>query len=232
MLVTGLSCLLEASAEELEEIVERIGVDALRGVLSVKPHSVNAISGWQAKINLPREHHHRSLACIREILDASTLDETARQLALDTFVILARAESNVHGIPVENVTFHEVGALDSILDICISAALFSKLAPKNFYCSPLPICDGVIKCEHGYLSTPAPAVQEMLTDVPVYGLASSGETITPTAIAFLRASGARFGNWPEVNIKRIVRVYGGRILPDVPNGAIFSLAEEFSVSEC
>jgi len=192
---------------------------------------VNAISGWQAKINLPREHHHRSLASIREILDASTLDETARQLALDTFVILARAEASVHDIPVEKVTFHEVGALDSILDICVSAALFSKIAPKNFYCSPLPICDGVIKCEHGDLATPAPAVQEMLTDVPVYGLASSGETITPTAIAFLRASGARFGNWPAVSVKRIVRVYGGRILPGVPNGAIFSLAEEFSLSE-
>jgi uncharacterized protein (DUF111 family) len=119
-----------------------------------------------------------------------------------------------------------VGALDSILDICLGAALYARLAPARLHCSPLPLCDGTIRCEHGPLASPAPAVQEMLVGVPVYGIDSRGETVTPTALAFLRAAGARFGGWPRGTVERVARAYGGRVLPGVPNGAMFFLVAE------
>jgi uncharacterized protein (DUF111 family) len=226
MLVTGLARLAGLSGSELAAVVDSIGMPALSNVLTVEPWSVNAISGWRADISLTREHHHRSLADIRGIITASGMAPAAQQLANDTFTTLGRAEAQIHGIPLEEVTFHEVGALDSILDICVSSALFATLAPASFYCSPLPLCDGVIKCEHGYLASPAPAVQEMLRNVPVYGIDSAGETVTPTALAFLLASGARFGGWPEAEVLDVARVYGGRVLPGVPNGAMFFLVRE------
>jgi uncharacterized protein (DUF111 family) len=226
MLLTGLSRLADVSADELNGIVASIGVPALEGVVEVEACSINAIAGWRARISLPREHHHRSLAVIEQIIANSELEAAAKALAVDTFTVLGEAESSIHGIALEDVTFHEVGALDSILDVCVAAALFVRLAPAAFYCSPLPLCDGVIECEHGVLASPAPAVQEMLRGVPVYGIDSSGETVTPTAIAFLRAAGAIFGKWPEAQIVDVARAYGGKVLPGVPNGALFCLVAQ------
>ncbi|PLW70727.1 nickel insertion protein [Pseudohalioglobus lutimaris] len=226
MLLTGLSRLAAVSAEELNGIVASIGLPALEGVLTVEPHSVNAIAGWRANITLPGEHHHRSLAVIEQLIVDSELEPAAKQLAIDTFTVLGEAESSIHGIALKEVTFHEVGALDSILDVCVAAALWARLAPSALFCSPLPLCDGLIRCEHGVLASPAPAVQEMLRGIPVYGIDSQGETITPTAIAFLRAAGALFGKWPEAEVVDVARAYGGRVLPGVPNGALFCLVAQ------
>ncbi len=226
MLVAGLARLAGLSNPELGNLVDSIGLPGMHDVLAIKPCNVNGISGWRAHIALPHEHHHRNLASIREIIAASDLAPAAKQLAANTFTTLGQAEARIHDIPVDDVTFHEVGALDSILDICVSASLYSTLAPANFHCSPLPLCDGVIRCEHGHLASPAPAVQEMLRNVPVYGIDSEGETVTPTALAFLLAAGARFGKWPEAEILDVARIYGGRILPGVPNGALFFLVAE------
>jgi len=228
MLVTGLARLAAVSAEALQQLVGSIGIPALHGVLQIQRCSVHGISGWRAQIALAAEHHHRSLADIREIIGASAMTPTAKALALEAFTVLGRAESAIHDIPLEAVRFHEVGALDSILDTCLAAALLDRLAPKALYCSPLPLCDGVIRCDHGVLASPAPAVQEMLRDIPVYGIDSSGETVTPTAIAFLRAAGAVFGGWPQATIVDVARAYGGRVLPGVPNGAMFFLVADAS----
>lgn len=231
MLLTGLSRLAAVSAAELNDIVASIGVPALEGVVEIQPCSINAIAGWRANISLPAEHHHRSLAVIEQLIVESALSARAQRLAIATFTVLGEAESKIHGIPLKDVTFHEVGALDSILDICVAAALWDQLDPVALYCSPLPLCDGVIECEHGYLTSPAPAVQEMLRGVPVYGIESQGETITPTALAFLLAVGAKFGKWPEVQVIDVARAYGGRVLPGVPNGALFCLASSWQRTE-
>jgi len=216
MLLTGLSQLADLDTIELNSVVDQIELPALRDVVNVKPHLVNAISGFKAEIDLPHEHHHRTFSDIKTIIDASRLADSAKTLSLEAFTILAKAEAKIHGIEFDKVAFHEVGALDSILDICASAEILCRLSPENVYCSPLPVCDGTIHCEHGLLASPAPAVQEMLIDVPVYGIDSNGETITPTAIAFLRAARAEFGKWPAVSIRNVVRAYGGRVLPGVP----------------
>jgi uncharacterized protein (DUF111 family) len=223
MLVTGLARLAQVDAAALEAMVESLGIAELRGVLKIAPHSVSSISGWKAEIRLPDEHAHRTLADIEALIGASALKPAASQLALRAFRILAEAEGRVHQIPADQVHFHEVGALDSILDTCMAAALFARIAPRRFICSPLPVCDGSILCDHGLMASPAPAVLEMLNGVPVYGVPARGETVTPTALAFLKAAGAEFDQWPRFTVEATARAYGGRILAGVPNGAIFVL---------
>jgi len=223
MLLTGLARLAGVGDAELSAIVDQIGLDALRDRLTIAPHAVNHISGWRATIDLPREHHHRTLKTILAIIGASALADEAKALAARAFTILAEAEAKVHGVSVDQVHFHEVGALDSILDTCVAAALFTRIAPAAFHCSPLPLCDGTIRCEHGLLSSPPPAVQEMLAGVPVYGVDASGETVTPTALSFLKATGATFGKWPQCEVIRSDRIYGGKVFANLPNGAMFFL---------
>lgn len=221
MFVTGLVKLAGLSSEELSILVEQIGVPALHDTVVIKAHSVNNISGWKMTISLPSEHSHRTFADIQKLIASSALTPRAKEISEAAFYELARAEGAIHDANPYDVTFHEVGALDSILDICLSAAVFDVLAPEQFVCSPLPVCDGTISCAHGLLAAPAPAVLHMLKGIPVYGIDSSGETVTPTALALLKAMDARFDGWPAVTVEDVVRVYGGRVVPNVPNGAIF-----------
>ncbi len=221
MLLTGLAKFSNVSQAELNAMVEAIGVPALIESVLIVPHVVNGISGYQAKIDLPHEHHHRTLGAILEIIAKSLMSDNAKALATKAFTILGEAESKVNDISIDKVHFHEVGALDSILDTCLASILFTLINPESFICSPLPVCDGVIRCEHGLLASPPPAVQEMLSGVPVYGVDASGETVTPTALAFLKAAGAQFEKWPYCEVVSSARVYGGNIFETLPNGAMF-----------
>ena len=223
MLLTGLARLAAVNNAELSAIVDSIGLEALTDCVTIEPHHVNWITGHQARIKLPHEHHHRTPTTIYDIIEKSSLSDAAKLLAKRAFAILAEAEATVHGCSVEEVHFHEVGALDSILDTCVAAALFTRIDPVAFHCSPLPMCDGVIRCEHGLLASPPPAVQEMLNGIPVYGADAQGETVTPTALAFLKAAGAQFGKWPQCEVVSSARAYGGKVCENLPNGANFFL---------
>jgi len=226
MLVTGLVRLAgqdeNTSQAILEELLHDLCLPELLGSARLEKRSVEGISGWGLTLALPHSHEHRHLADILAILAASRLNERARELAAQTFSLLARAEGSVHGKPADHIHFHEVGALDSILDVCLTAALFERLAPDHFVCSPLPVCDGSVLCSHGLLATPAPATLKLLEGMPVYGVESQGETLTPTAVALLKALKAKFGPWPAMVIERQEKAYGTRVLPGLPNGAIFA----------
>lgn len=226
MLLTGLAKLANMGPPALSAMIEDIGVPALSNCVSIKAAEVNELSGWRAEVTLPLEHSHRSFDDIRRIIRASGLKPSAKALAEDAFHRLAVAEGAVHSQSPEQVTFHEVGALDSILDVCLSAALFDRLDVDHLRCSPLPVCDGTVQSAHGVLATPAPAVLLLLEGVPVYGIDSEGETVTPTALALLKALGAEFGPWPPMVVERVERIYGKRVLPNIPNGAIFALGHE------
>jgi uncharacterized protein (DUF111 family) len=176
-------------------------------------------------VTLPEEHSHRTFADIRQLIEATSMTPRAQLLALSTFTLLATAEGQIHGVPTEDVTFHEVGALDSILDICLACVLFDRLSPAVLMCGPLPLCDGTVHCDHGLLPAPAPAVLSLLPGVLVRGIASDGETVTPTAIALLKGFGAIFGSWPVMTVSRTALVYGTRLLPSVPNGALFAFGQ-------
>lgn len=222
MMLAGLSRLSGLDTKGLSALVETIGLAPLNGSVSLERKAVNSVNGWHCRVDLPREHVHRTLADIRKIIAASALSPKAAELAETTFTLLAKAEGNVHDMPVDQVTFHEVGALDSVLDICLACALYDRLSPDVLVCGPLPLCDGAIRCSHGIVPAPAPAVLELLEGVPVRGIPSEGETVTPTAIALLKGLGARFGAWPAITVEDHALVYGTRVLPGVPNGVIFA----------
>jgi uncharacterized protein (DUF111 family) len=225
MLVTGLAKLLKAESRDFDEALQALGLDTLIGQVRVVERSVRGIGGFGLQLTLPQEHEHRTLSDVLAFFEKATLSETAKTYINNAFRILAEAEGSVHGIPPEEVHFHEVGALDSLLDIGLAAIFFEKLGVSSFICGPLPICDGTIHCAHGPLPAPAPAVLALLKGVRIIGLDSSGETVTPTGLALLKAFGAQFGPWPEMLVLEQTLVYGSRILPGVPNGALFVLGE-------
>jgi len=228
MLLTGLYKLAQTNEIGLKRIIEKINIPNLKNSIKVVEHNVNGILGWRSVITLPVEHVHRSYSEILKIIENSELESEDKKLSIRVFELLAKVESEIHNIEQELVTFHEVGSLDSILDVCVSAVLFNIISPTGVFCSPLPICDGEIRCAHGKILSPAPAVQEMLRGVPIYGIPSKGETVTPTALAILKTLDTEFGKWPTMTVNNVIRSYGSRVIENVPNGALFVLGERES----
>ncbi len=231
MLLTGLAVLNHTSQEDLLGLVEALHIPHGKGIkIAVEAKSLNHIAGFGLNLVLPEvspeSHHHTHHSDIQNILEKSSLESGAKALAQKAFYILAEAEAAVHGKSVGDVAFHEVGALDSIVDIALCSALFHRLAPARFVCSPLPLADGSITCAHGLLPSPAPAVLKMLKNVTVRGFTGEGETITPTALALLKAFDAQFGPWPAMTVQQTALVYGGKVFAHAPNGAIFALGEK------
>lgn len=228
IILCGLAQMTKSSNQDLNDLIQDIKLTILGPrtkddfYIEIIEKTVNTISGYHAKVNIPHEHAHRTLADILTIIDKSNLDQNAKTLAQKAFSILGKAEAQVHGKSEENVTFHEVGALDSILDICLACALFAKLNPQKTVCSPLPLADGSVYCAHGLIPTPAPAVLKLLEGVPVCQFGANGETITPTAIALLKAFGVEFSLWPSMVIENQALIYGTKTFKGVANGAIWA----------
>lgn len=134
-------------------------------------------------------HEHRNLADVCAIIDGTTMTEGARALAKKIFAILAESEAKAHGKPVDQVHFHEVGAIDSIVDVIALAVCFDNLSPKKVYVSPVYEGTGTIRCQHGILSIPVPAVLNIAAayNLPLSIGQDRGEFITPTGAAFLAA---------------------------------------------
>ena len=219
---------MEAANALLTELLAPIaaGVPALGGSIAIVRKEVGGIGGWHAQVTLPEAHEHRSLAHIRDIIAASGITPGARDLAQACFALLARCEAEVHGKAPDEVCFHEVGALDSILDICLACALYDRLAPARFVVGPLPLADGSVLCAHGHIPAPAPAVLALLGGIPVRpfaGAPCAGELVTPTAIALLRTFGCKFGPWPAFRVTGTALVYGSKVFPDTANGAVFAV---------
>ena len=216
---------LDAAAGPLEELLATLNLGRLAGRVRLTGRMVNHISGLGLEVDLPEEDEHRALADIESFLAGTGLTETARNLALKTFRLLAEIEGAVHGLSPQEIHFHEVGALDSILDIGLAALLLDRLGPGRLVCGPLPLRDGGIRCRHGLLPSPAPAVLRMLPGAAVTSLSGAGETVTPTALAFLKSAGAEFGPWPHMMVERQALAYGALVFPNVPNGALFAFGQ-------
>lgn len=236
MLCCGLGCLWleaqnldpasKAANEALNELAGKIMPD-LAGSAAIERRLVGGIGGYALRVALPHVHEHRAPGDIYQIIGQSGMADAARELARKCFALLAECEAAVHAKSVDEVHFHEVGALDSILDICLACELYEKLGLPEIITSPLPIADGSIACAHGVLPAPAPAVLALLPGMRVrpFALENAGELVTPTAIALLRALGAAFGPWPEIGVACTALVYGSREFAGVPNGVIFALGK-------
>jgi pyridinium-3,5-bisthiocarboxylic acid mononucleotide nickel chelatase len=178
--------------------------------------SDHGLSGVRCVVHVdePDPHGHRHLREIRELLTARRLPERARERALAIFTRLAEAEGAIHGISPEEVGFHEVGAVDSILDIVGTALGFEMLGIEEVYCSELPLTSGRVRSSHGPLPVPAPATLELLKDSGVVwmNVPGEGELVTPTGAAVI-ATLAQFGRPERMTIERVGYGFGQKKLP-------------------
>jgi uncharacterized protein (TIGR00299 family) protein len=176
------------------------------------------------------DHHHehqhgRTLPQIRTLLIAADLTERARNLSLSAFTLLAQAEGRIHGVPIEAVHFHEVGAVDAIVDITCSAAAADALDVDEWYCSPVNVGSGFVNCAHGRFPVPAPATAELLKNAPVYSAHVQMELVTPTGAALLRALECRFESIPVMRTYSIGYGAGTRNPERFPNVVRVSLGD-------
>lgn len=176
------------------------------------------------------EHAHRHLSDIEKIIDGSSLGGDVKELSMKIFRKIAVAEAKVHGIPVEEVHFHEVGAIDSIVDITGAAICFAALKPDAVFVSEIELGSGFVKCDHGNLPVPAPATAEIVKGMPVRTGGVGFEATTPTGAAILSALGTGFGSTQAVKITRTGYGVGHKDHPDIPNLLRVSLGETVSNS--
>lgn len=132
------------------------------------------------------EHHHSSMEEITHLVEHMKVSQKVRQDVLNVYQLIAQAESSVHGVPVTEIHFHEVGALDALADITAVCLLMEKLSPDRVIASPVHVGSGHIHCAHGILPVPAPATAKLLSGIPIYGGEIQGELCTPTGAALLK----------------------------------------------
>ena len=148
------------------------------------------------------EHTHAGLHEIEHRISHLALSETVRENVLAVYRSIADAESRVHGVPVDEIHFHEVGSLDALADVTGVCLLFEMLAPEQVLCSPVHVGSGQVRCAHGILPVPAPATARLLEGIPVYGGSIRGELCTPTGAALLRRFVTRFGVMPPMCMEK------------------------------
>jgi hypothetical protein len=162
-------------------------------------------------------HSHRSLSAILAIIEAAPLSDSVKTQASRAFQLLGEAEAAIHSIPIETVHFHEVGAVDTIVDIVCTAAGCESLGVDKWMASPLNVGSGTVKCAHGTLPVPAPATLALIGDAPVYAAGPPMERVTPTGAALLRMLNVTYGPLPPMRVEARGYGAGGRDTPGEPN---------------
>jgi len=164
-----------------------------------------------------RRRRHRNLADITRLIRSSRLPAEVKEKSLAVFSALARAEAKVHQEPLDQVHFHEVGAVDALVDVVGTVAGLFALKVDRVLCSPLPLGRGEVRCEHGLLPIPAPATLALLEGVPVLGGAETGEMVTPTGAALMRTLADDFGPLPALTLAKTGVGLGDRKFTGRPN---------------
>lgn len=147
-------------------------------------------------------HRHAGMADIEAIFARLDMPDEAKADALAVYKIIAEAESAVHGVPVTEIHFHEVGAMDAVADVAAVTLLMRELAPARVTASPVHVGSGTVRCAHGVLPVPAPATARILEGVPIYGGEVRGELCTPTGAALLKHFAADFGPMPLMRLEK------------------------------
>lgn len=187
--------------------------DALGGkaVLSAKPDRKCGVMGTHVTVLINGDeegeperhhHHHTSVAEITEFIDTVPLADEVKDNAKAVYTHIAEAESRVHGHPIENIHFHEVGSLDALADVLSVCELMHELAPDKVLASPVNVGSGFVKCTHGVLPVPAPATELILRGVPIYSGQIKSELCTPTGAALLKHFAEDFVPMPVLKVER------------------------------
>jgi uncharacterized protein (TIGR00299 family) protein len=168
--------------------------------IRVKKVEKNHIAGTDVEVIVKDIQKHHSLRDIFDIIDNSRLEKEIKKVSKKIFQKLAEAEGKIHNIEIDKVHFHEVGAIDSIIDIVGAVIGFKKLQIENVFCSRLPLGGGFVSCSHGLIPIPSPATVEILKGVPVYSANIKHEMVTPTGAAIITTIARHFGDMPVIQI--------------------------------
>lgn len=188
----------------------------------------SGISATYARVQTPHEHAHRHLSDILKIIYGSRLSDSIKDRAAKIFARLAEAEARVHNEPVEQVHFHEVGAVDAIIDVVGAAIGFELLGIERFVASPLHVGSGTVDMDHGRYPVPPPAVAELLKGVPFYSTDIVGELVTPTGAAIITTVCAGYGPIPQLKLERAGYGAGTREYQKFPNALRVLVGEDQS----
>ncbi|MBN1977712.1 MAG: nickel pincer cofactor biosynthesis protein LarC [Anaerolineae bacterium] len=223
-----LGALLDAGLELdcLEAELARLPISGYK--LKAETVKRRGMQSTYVEVEVSEQGVERHLHHIEEIITGSGLPDTVQQRGLAIFRRLAQAEAKVHGAPVESIHFHEVGAMDAIVDVMGAAIGLWLLGVEKAYASPVHVGRGTVKCAHGILPVPAPATLELLQGVPIYGRDVDAELVTPTGAAILTTVAESFGQIPLMRVKQIGYGAGTRELP-IPNLLRLSIGEAAAV---
>jgi pyridinium-3,5-bisthiocarboxylic acid mononucleotide nickel chelatase len=210
----GLLCDLGLDVEQLKAELAKLPISAYQ--LDIRRERRHGIEGCRFIVNHKEDHHHRSWSRIDQMLADSLLSARSKELTRRFFRRLGEAEAKVHGISIDEVHFHEVGALDAIVDLTGAAIGVELLGIDKVFCSPLPLSRGISQCAHGALPLPAPATLEILQGRPVYDSGCTKELVTPTGATIVREL-TEFSEFPAMPPGRIGYGVGGWELTDHPN---------------
>ncbi|MCA1903885.1 MAG: nickel pincer cofactor biosynthesis protein LarC [Cyanobacteria bacterium KgW148] len=215
--------------EYLHNVLDSLGI---RDKVTIAPQTVlrRGQSATHLQVTIADHHHHRHLPEIAEMIQRSGLPTPVQSLSLQVFQELAEAEGKVHNLPPDRVHFHEVGALDAILDIVGTCAGLHWFGIDKIYSSPLPKGGGTVNCEHGRLPVPTPAVLQMWQkhQVPIVDNGIGKELVTPTGCAILTGLGAKIGTFPQMKLDRVGLGAGTQELP-IPNILRLWIGESLTV---
>ena len=198
-----LGALLDAGVDEAQFRRELGKIEGIEFDLRVSKVLKKCIQATNVQVLTRNERGHRKLKDVSDIINSSELSETVKARAVDAFRRLAEAEAAVHGSTPEEVMFHEVGAVDAIVDIAGTAVGTELLGIERIVCSPLPMGRGFVETAHGKIPLPAPATVELLKGVPVYSAGIEGELVTPTGAALVRTLASDFGEMPAMTVQAI-----------------------------
>ncbi len=206
-----------ADFDTLRDALDTLGVDGFQ----VKAEKINKHGTMATKfdvvIDANRDQPHRHLRHIVEIIEGGDLPPEVKEASLETFRRLAEAEAEVHGTTPEKIHFHEVGAVDSIVDIVATHLALHQLKPERILSSALHVGSGTVKCAHGVMPVPAPATALLLRGIPSYGGEVDGELVTPTGAALIAQLAESFGPMPVMRVETVGSGSGTKDLPDRPN---------------
>jgi uncharacterized protein (TIGR00299 family) protein len=190
----------------------------------------HSYAGEVSRAGVPAPHelghsHGRGLTEIREIISKAAISDSAKKTAIAIFTALGAAEAKIHNTSIESVHFHEVGAVDAIVDIVCAAVGAEALGVDEIVCSPLNVGGGTVQCAHGTFPVPVPATVELLKDAPVYSSGVQAELVTPTGAAIVKTLASRFTAFPEMKIEKSGYGAGARDFPGHPNVVRLTVGE-------
>lgn len=223
-MILGALVALGVDENKLVEELKKLDIADFDIEFSTKDKS--GISAIHAEVKVPDEKAHRHLHNIVKIINESRLNNSVKKRALEIFTKLATAEAKVHGIDVQKVHFHEVGAMDAIIDVVGACIGFEMLGIERFVCSKIHVGSGFVKMAHGKFPVPPPAVAEILQNIPIYSTEIEGELITPTGAAIIATVCEEFGQIPKIIIEKTAYGAGTRDYNDFPNVLRLIIGEE------